>query len=444
MASADYSNLRLGALHFPHCDASKTIGSLLWLLAASLGTYHRGVMVEDVHGPNDETRARRHKKRRAQYRRRRLMVVAVLAVLSLAIGAYAGIFFQGGGSFEPSNSADKAGEVRSSGVAPAAYRQSPDEAQESTATLAEKTEAPAFETTGGMGASSDNESTRNAPDKPATEDTPKASTGSLNVLVLGVDRRPEDPVGSRTHSDTMMLVKATPQTGQIELLSVPRDLLVEVVPGVEDRINNAYAYGGIEQAKSVMENLTGIPIDRYAVIDFEGFKEVIDTLGGITLKVEQPIQVGIEGQRVYIPAGTQELDELEALAYARYRGTPCGDLDRIERQQQLVAALRAQALEWNTVTQLPKIVKIVNENIDTDLGIVQAISLGRTLIGYGADGGMRSAQLKGEPEILPNGDEVLIPDEQANEAILENFRNDGPKVRRADRVPQPGGSSSEC
>lgn len=383
-------------------------------------------MVRVEHELDEVARAARRRKRRAQYRRRRLMAVAALVGLSLGTWFSVGMFFQVGGGSEPSHSAVRVGEVRS------------------TATLAEKTGAPAPETTRGAGASSDNEPTRNAPDKPAPEDPPKASAESLNVLVLGVDRRPEDPEGSQTHSDTMMLVKVTPQTGSVELLSVPRDLLVEVAPGVEDRINNAYAYGGVERAKSVMENLTGIPVDRYAIVDFEGFKEVVDALGGITLEVEQRIRVGIEGHRVYIPTGTQELDGLEALAYARYRGTPCGDLDRIERQQQLVSALRAQALEWNTITRLPEVVKIMNENLDTDMGIVQAVSLGRALIGYGADGDMRSAQLKGKPETLPNGDAVLIPDEQANEPILEAFRTGGGNVRPPDRVARPGRPSTEC
>lgn len=401
-------------------------------------------MVRVVHELDNKARAARRRQRRAQYRRRRLMAFVVLVGLFLSIWFSVGNFVQDSGGLALDNSANKAGEVRSSGVASAAYRQSPHEAQESTATLAEKSGASASETIRSSGASSDNEPTRNAPDKPAPEEPLKASSESLNVLVLGVDRRPDDPEGSQPHSDTMMLIKVTPQTGSVELLSVPRDLLVEVAPGVEDRINNAYAYGGIEQAKSVMENLTGIPIDRYAIVDFEGFKAVIDALGGITLEVEQRIRVGIEGHRVYIPTGTQELDGLEALAYARYRGTPCGDLDRIKRQQQLVSALRAQALEWNTITQLPKIVKIINENIETDLGIVQAISLGRMLTGYGADGDMSSAQLRGKPETLPNGDAVLIPDEQANESILEDFRTDGPNVRRSDRGPRPRGSSIEC
>ena len=213
--------------------------------------------------------------------------------------------------------------------------------------------------------------------------------------------------------------------------------------GVEDRINTAYLYGGIQQATAVMENLTGIAIDRYAIVDFGGFEDAIDALGGVTLEVEQPIRIGIDGRRVYIPAGRQELDGLEALAYARYRGTACGDLDRIRRQQRLVAALREQALGWNTITKIPGIVRVAHENVDTNLGIVQAISLGRALVGRGEEGGMRSYQLKGNPEILPNGDAVLVPDEPANErssrtsATTAPRRTSGTRRRRVTRAHPP-------
>jgi LCP family protein required for cell wall assembly len=365
------------------------------------------------------------------------MALAVLVGLFFGIGAYAGVFLQDGSGPEAGYPVAKVGEVRSPGVAP-------EEAQESTASSVEKPRVPAYETKDDLIASRRSESTHDPADNPAPREPPKAPAESLNVLVLGVDRRPEATEGSSSHSDTMMLVQATPETGRVQSLSVPRDLLVEVAPGVEDRINTAYLYGGIEQATTVMENLTGIPIDRYAIVDFGGFEEVVNALGGITLEVEQPIGVGIEGRRVYIPPGRQELNGLEALAYARYRGTSCGDLDRIERQQQLVAALREQALGWNTITKLPGAVKVMHENVETNLGIVEAISLGRALVGHGRDAGMRSAQLKGKPEILPNGDAVLVPDEQANERLLEKFRNEGLEVRRSDRAPRPEGSSSEC
>src|SRR5918994_3612233 len=324
------------------------------------------------------TRAGRYRWGRLRYRRR-LVGVAILVGLLVATGAFTGIVREGGGS-EADHSAVKAGEARSSSVAP---------------------------------------------------------EESLNVLVLGVDRRPSDAEGSRSHSDTMMLARVSTQTGRIKLLSVPRDLLVEVKPGVEDRINTAYLYGGTQRAKAVMENLIGITIDRYAIVDFGGFEDGVDTLGGVTLEVGHPIRVGIDGRRVYIPPGRQELDGLEALAYARYRGTACGDLDRIRRQQRLVAALREQALGWNTITKLPGIVRVMYENVETNLGFVQTISLGRALVGHSEEGRMRTYQLKGEPEILPNGDAVLVPNEQANERILEKFRTDG-RAKHSRRDPSSG------
>jgi anionic cell wall polymer biosynthesis LytR-Cps2A-Psr (LCP) family protein len=90
----------------------------------------------------------------------------------------------------------------------------------------------------------------------------------------------------------------------------------------------------------------------------------------------------------------------------------------------LIAALRQQALEWNTITKLPGIVRVIYENVETNLGFVQAVSLGRALVGHSEEGRMRTYQLKGEPEILPNGDAVFVPNERANERILEKFRND--------------------
>jgi hypothetical protein len=90
----------------------------------------------------------------------------------------------------------------------------------------------------------------------------------------------------------------------------------------------------------------------------------------------------------------------------------------------------------------------MHENVDSDLGIVQAISLGRALIGRGEKGGLRSYQLRGVPETLPNGDAVLVPDERANQRILENLRNDSPKSPRQsprqERAPRDDDSASGC
>jgi polyisoprenyl-teichoic acid--peptidoglycan teichoic acid transferase len=239
----------------------------------------------------------------------------------------------------------------------------------------------------------------------------------LNVLVLGVDTRPDDEeMGSRT--DTIMLVQVVPKTGEVKLLSVPRDLLVEVAPGEKDRINAAYNYGGIDQTITAMENYTDVPIEHYAVIDFKGFSEVISAMGGVKVDVGE----GQFPEKWHMGEGVQRLGGRKALFYARYRGTPGGDLDRMERQRELVAALRSKALKWNTVKKMPEVIQVLDQNVQTDLGVDEAISLGRALIHEGQHAAMTSDQLKGTPETLPNGNEVLVPDDEANEAILDGFR----------------------
>ena len=266
--------------------------------------------------------------------------------------------------------------------------------------------------------------------------------GPLNVLVVGVDKRPPDSKEAQvegTRTDTLMLVRLVPKTGEVKLLSIPRDLHVEVKPGVKDRINAAYSYGGLDQTVDAVENYAGVPLDHYAMVDFEGFEAVIDAMGGVEVDIEDDFP-----DKWRMEEGLQRLNGRRALLYARYRGTACGDLDRIERQQELVAALRSKALRWNTVRKVPDIVKVMNENVETDLGFDEAISLGRVLIRRGLNAKMTSNQLKGVPEILPNGGEVLVPNEQANKAILENFRFDGPNVRRSDLERRPEGSRSRC
>ena len=242
------------------------------------------------------------------------------------------------------------------------------------------------------------------------------AAGPLNVLVLGVDTRPDDPeMGSRT--DTIMLVQVIPKTGDVKLLSVPRDLYVEVEPGEKDRINAAYNYGGIEQTVDALEGYSGVTIDHYATVDFDGFREIIDAMDGVRVDVGQ----NVFPEKWHMGEGVQRLGGRKALFYARYRGTPGGDLDRMERQRQLVAALRSKALQWNIIEKLPATMKVMNENVQTDLDLESAVALGQVLIRRGKHAEVTSEQLQGTPKTLPNGDEVLIPDDKENQLILAKF-----------------------
>lgn len=356
-------------------------------------------------------RSARRDRQRATYRRRRwLALLAVLVGVMVAVGVQTGVSLP---SLMPSN------DELARGGPPGGAAEGPElaadkaPAERTVLSAGSGSSAPQPEETTG-----DQEGTEPEEKGPSENPEPPPASGEpLNVLILGVDRRPSEAEGASSRSDTIMLAQVSPGSGRVELLSVPRDLFVEIEPGVEDRINTAYAYGGVEQAKAVMEGLTGVPIDAHAIIDFQGFEDVIDAMGGVEVDVADEVPPKYE-----IADGPQTLSGEQALFFARYRGTAGGDLDRIRRQQQLLTALRAKILRWNTVTTLPSMLRIANENVDTDLGVFQAISLGRALVLRGGEDDLTAVQLKGYPETLPSGAQVLLPDHEANEEILQDFR----------------------
>jgi LCP family protein required for cell wall assembly len=366
-----------------------------------------------------------------RYRRRRFVAVIVLGVMFFAVGAQAATYLQADRG-APDRAAGGPQKVESPAVKPASFQTSSEVTEAPDALSAEKTHAAAKVKTQNPVASQTRESKEPAPKKEEKPD-PKpdhakevdeselpqnTSSEPLDVLVLGVDKS-SGPEGGSSRSDTMILVRITPATGEVKLLSVPRDLYVEIEPGNKDKINSAYAYGGVDQARSVMEGLTGVTVENYAIVDYEGFREVIDTIGGVKVDVGH----GVFPEKWHMGEGVQRLGGRKALFYARYRGTPRADLDRIDHQQKLLGALRRQAFRWNTVSKLPGILKTTNENVETDLGIWQAIPLGRGLILHGREGSMSSSELQGYPTTLDDGTQVLLPDEDANEAILEEFRH---------------------
>jgi polyisoprenyl-teichoic acid--peptidoglycan teichoic acid transferase len=374
---------------------------------------------------------------RARYRRRRLLAVVVLACLFFGIGTQAAALFEAEGAGS-AGTAETAGSPR---FVPAALEDLIAQGDFSTIP-ADEFRAPAHKTTKDLAPSSSRKPTNETGDQPARKEALEASREAakeareeaarlaaakeaeqasgepLDVLVLGVDRRPNSAEGESTRSDTMMLVRVTPATGEVKLLSVPRDLYIEVESGEKDRINTAYAYGGVEKARAVMEDLTGVDIDNCVIVDFEGFEKVIDAMG----KVRVDVGKGVFPEHWNMGEGFERLNGHKALKYVRYRGTPGADLDRIDHQQKLLAALRRQALRWDTVTRLPAIIRITNENVNTDLGILQVIPIARALVLNGENNKMTTAELEGHPTSLPDGEQVLVPDDEANEAILQDFR----------------------
>ncbi len=229
--------------------------------------------------------------------------------------------------------------------------------------------------------------------------------GGQRAVLLGSDAR----AGEASRSDTIVITKAGGG-----MLAVPRDTLVEI-PGVgEDKINAAYAIGGPELTVETLENLTDVPIDNYVVVNFGGVEDIVDAMGGITLEVEGPIQFGIEGRSVSIPAGTQELDGLQALAYVRYRGGPTADIGRIGRQQEFLRQLAREATSPANLPRLPATARAVWNNIDTNMNPLEAARFAiRTRLS-----GIESAELyPGAPRYI-GGISYWVPDQDAGDQVV--------------------------
>ncbi len=251
----------------------------------------------------------------------------------------------------------------------------------------------------------------------------------VNILVMGLDRRPvEDPSAlSRTDSVMVLTLDTQRQTGGI--LSIPRDLLVPIPISpetlVHDRVNNIYAYGeqfgylggGPGLAKAMIAYNFGVPIDYYVLLDFHGFERMIDAIGGIDVRLSSPLldpsyPTGNYGtMRVSIGAGLQHLNGERALWYARSR-YQSSDFSRLERQRQVVMAARQKLLQLDMLPKLPGLWAIAQETVITDLTLSDVMDLAKLAWGISDEKiTARSLDLDYVSHGMWQGDPfVLLPD----------------------------------
>jgi LCP family protein required for cell wall assembly len=205
---------------------------------------------------------------------------------------------------------------------------------------------------------------------------------------MGLDYRDWVASDSAPRSDTMMLITIDPLTLQAGMLSIPRDLWVEIPGFTHNRINTAYmlgeAYnlpgGGPALAQQTAENLLGVPITYYAVIDFTTFERLIDEIGGIDVLVRERIRIApIGAESSWLEAKPYHLNGAEALAYARVRKNAGGDFGRAERQQQVILAALDRVVGFDVlpglVTRSPALYQELASGIRTNLTLEQIVSL---------------------------------------------------------------------
>lgn len=190
----------------------------------------------------------------------------------------------------------------------------------------------------------------------------------LNILLLGY-RGVDDPNGGLL-TDSMMVISIKKNTGEVALISIPRDLYV-TLPHSESKgkINEAYALGmknngwkgALSYSKQEITEITGLDIHYVASIDFSAFKEIIDALGGITIHLDQPFveKVPFAEGPISLPAGFSTISGEKALLYSRARESS-SDFDRVRRQQQVLLAIKEKALSLGVISNPAKIVSIIS------------------------------------------------------------------------------------
>jgi LCP family protein required for cell wall assembly len=248
----------------------------------------------------------------------------------------------------------------------------------------------------------------------------------VTILIMGLDFRDWE-ANETPRTDTMILFSVDPVSKTAGMLSIPRDMWVNI-PGLGyNKINTAYRWGEVYNlpgggpglAMKTVEQFLGVPINYYAQIDFMAFVRFIDELGGLDMHIRQEIVVDPigPGNTRTLEEGVQTLDGATTLAYARMRYTEGGDFDRSSRQMEVIMALRDQILQFNQMPMLisksPKLYRELASGIRTNLTLDQVIQLAllaaqvdRESIKQGIIGPPKQVEFATNPE---DGQAILIP-----------------------------------
>lgn len=238
-------------------------------------------------------------------------------------------------------------------------------------------------------------------------------TRPVNILILGVKVLTTDVTAPPPElqdvgyhalvnsfeglSDTMLLVRFNPETNQLVVMSLPRDTRT-LVAGQLTKLNEANSLGGPAlTAQSVSDLLGGVAIDRYIRINVQGVEKLIDALGGVAVDVPKDMKYQDDSQHLYInlKAGEQTLNGDQSLQFLRFRYDENGDIGRIQRQQMFMRALVEQTLTPTTIGRMPKILSVIQSNVDTNLSVEELLAL----VGFAAQSDRSDVQML----MLPGG-----------------------------------------
>lgn len=246
----------------------------------------------------------------------------------------------------------------------------------------------------------------------------------FSILFMGIEDYATG--GKDGRSDSLILATLDPKSKTMKMMSIPRDTRTEIAGqnGLTTKINHAYTYGGKDATIETVEELLDIPIDYYATVDFNGFKDVVDEIGGIDVEVPFDFTEQSDvskNKTIEFTEGQMHLNGEEALAFARMRKQdPRGDFGRNDRQKQVIAAAIDQISKPQNLTNIDNITTAASKNIETNIRITQALGLHKIYSGFKSDS-IETLTLEGSDVYLPNSSGQNVYYFEANPEELQTL-----------------------
>lgn len=236
----------------------------------------------------------------------------------------------------------------------------------------------------------------------------------INILLLGRDA--QNPIYSG-NTDSISILSIDKKTKKVSLLSIPRDARVNIPGHGLDKINAAYGLGGVKLTEKTVENFLNVPIDYYVVIDFEEFKNIVDTLGGVYLDVEP--YVAKAKPELSGKSGYNKLNGEQTLLYARFRQDDQGDVGRVKRHQKILGAIFKESFEPANLIKLPVIINQLRKNTNTNIPPYEFALIEQVLTGFDLNNA-QTAVISGNGTRI-NGIYYLILDKNKTEQMINEL-----------------------
>lgn len=202
----------------------------------------------------------------------------------------------------------------------------------------------------------------------------------INVLLIGVDTEASDPA----RTDTIMIAQYDPKHGEAKVASIMRDTYVEIPGRANNKINAAFAFGGVELLRETIEHNFQLDIHYYAIVNFESFIRVVDTIApdGLEVDIKERMYYvdNAAGMTIDFHPGAQKLNGEEVLKYVRFRHDSQNDFGRVERQQEILSLLKKELLTFAGLSRIPRLIGAVEPHIDTNIRTAKLISFGKDFV----------------------------------------------------------------